>query len=68
MMNNPFQFMMGGNPMASLMQRVTQLKNSMGGDPNQHIQRLLNSGRITQADYNRANQQAEQLKRMFGQK
>jgi hypothetical protein len=61
---------MMNNPMAlnQLMQKVQQLKAQLGGDPNQQIQQLLNSGKITQADYDRAVQRANELKRMFGMK
>lgn len=60
-MNNPMM-------LNQLMQRVQQLKSRIGGDPNQQIQQLLNSGKITQADYDRAVQRANELKRMFGMK
>lgn len=61
---------MMNNPMAlnQLMQKVQQLKSQIGGDPNQQIQQLLNSGKITQADYDRAVQRANELKKMFGMK
>lgn len=52
------------NNMNSFIQRLNQLK-SMGGDPNQQIQQLMNSGRITQADYDRAVQTARQIQKMF---
>ena len=45
---------------SQLMQRVNQLKQSVG-DPNQMIQQMLNSGRVTQADYNNAVSRANQL-------
>lgn len=61
MMNNPMMF-------NQLLQKVQQLKSQIGGDPNQQIQQLLNSGKITQADYDRAVQRANELKRMFGMK
>lgn len=65
-MANPiFNQMNGGNGTNNIMQRVQQLKQQMGGDPNQHIQNLLNSGRITQAQYDRAVQMANQLRGMF---
>ena len=60
-MNNPMMF-------NQLLQRIQQLKSQMGGDPNQQIQQLLNSGKITQADYDRAVQRANELKKMFGMK
>lgn len=61
---------MMSNPMMlnQLMQKVQQLKAQIGGDPNQQIQQMLNSGKITQADYDRAVQRANELKRMFGLK
>lgn len=64
-MANPLFNMMGGGGMNPFMQRLQQLKSQMGGDPNKHIQDLLNSGKITQADYNRAVQRAEELRKMF---
>ena len=57
-MNNNFN-------MNLFFQRLNQLK-SMGGDPNKQIQQLMNSGRITQADYDNAVRQAEQLRKLFG--
>lgn len=60
-MNNPMM-------LNQLMQKVQQLKAQLGGDPNQQIQQMLNSGKITQADYDRAVQRANELKKMFGMK
>ncbi len=49
------------------MQFIEQLNNlkSRGGDPNQMIQQMLNSGRVSQAQYNQAVQMAQQLQRML---
>lgn len=57
---------MNGNNMNGFWDQLNQLKQKMGGDPNEHIQRMLNSGQITQNEYNRAVQKAEQLRKMFG--
>ena len=66
-MANPlFNMMRGNGGMNPLMQRLQQLKSQMGGDPNKHIQDLLNSVKITQADYNRAVERANELRKMFG--
>ena len=46
-------------------QRLNQLKSTFKGDPNQKIQQMLNSGQISQAQYNRAVQQAQQIQRML---
>lgn len=48
-----------------LFRSVEQLKNQLGGDPNKYIQQMLNSGRITQNQYNQAVQRAQELKKMF---
>lgn len=54
---------MNMNPM-QFMQRLNQLK-SQGGDPNQMIQQMLNSGRVTQAQYDQAVKQAQQIQQML---
>ena len=51
------------NPM-QFMQQLNQLK-SKGGDPNQMIQQMLNSGRISQSQYDAAVNQAQQIQKML---
>ncbi len=46
------------------MQQLNQLK-SRGGDPNQMIQQMMNSGRITQTQYDAAVRQAQQIQKML---
>ena len=58
-MNNPF------GQMQNLMQSFQRFKQSFSGNPNQQIQQLMNSGKITQADYNKAVQMANQFRGMF---
>jgi vancomycin permeability regulator SanA len=36
------------------------------GDPRQQVQQLLNSGKVSQSQYNNAVQMANQLQRMLG--
>jgi len=65
-MSNPlFQAMMG-NQMGSIQQMIELLKKQYPGDPNQYIQQMLNSGRISQAQYNSAVQRAQQIQQMMG--
>lgn len=47
----------------ALLQRFQQFRNSFKGDPRQQIQQMLNSGRITQAQYDQAVKTANQLYR-----
>lgn len=55
--------MMNINPM-QFMQQLNQLK-SRGGDPNQMIQNMLNSGKVSQAQYDNAVKMAQQIQQMF---
>ena len=55
-------------PQNNIMQRFQQFAQMFRGDPRQQIQQMLNSGRITQDQYNRAVQQAQQLGKMIGMK
>ena len=68
-MNNPLFNMFGGmgqgNP---ILQRFQQFQQMFRGDPRQKVQEMLNSGKITQGQYNQAVQMAQQLQRMMGMK
>ena len=48
----------------NFMNQLNELK-AKGGDPNKMIQDMLNSGRITQAQYNMAVQRAQQIMQML---
>ena len=55
---------MGGFDQNSFMKSLNELKNQVS-DPNQAIQQMLNSGKITQAQYNAAAQRAQMIMRML---
>ena len=59
---------MNPNMMNNFMQRLNYLKQTFKGDPNQKIQELLNSGKVTQQDYDNAVRKAKELQSMFGRK
>ena len=62
-MNPLFQQMKGNsNPIISQFMKFQQ---NFKGDPRAQIQEMLNSGRISQADYDRAVQMAQQLQQML---
>ena len=68
-MSNPiFQQMQPQSPMNGLMQRFQQFQQMFKGDPRQQVQNLLNSGRVSQSQYNQAVQMAQQFQRMMGSK
>lgn len=52
--------------MNGLIQRFQQFQQMFKGDPRQQIQQMLNSGKISQQQYNNAVQMAQQLQRMMG--
>ena len=72
-MNNP---LMGGRPpmtgpmgnIQQLMQQFNQFKQTFQGNPQQQIQQLMNSGRVSQEKYNWAYQQAQQFQKMLNNK
>ena len=67
-MSNPFYSVLGGGtsifPQA-LIDKFNQFKQTFRGDPRQQIQQMLNSGQITQEQYNRAAQMATQFQQML---
>ena len=57
---NPFYQAM--NPRPNMMQQFQQFMSQMQGkDPNALIQEMMQSGKITQDQYNQARQQAQQI-------
>lgn len=57
-----------GPQMGNLMQRFQQFQQMFKGDPRQQVQSLLNSGKVSQSQYNQAVQMAQQMQRMIGGK
>ena len=62
-MTNPM-FQQFGYTQNNFIQSLQQLKRQ-GGDPNQMIQNMLNSGKVSQAQYNQAVQKAQQIQQML---
>lgn len=56
--------MMGGG-MPPIVQQFLQFKQSFSGDAQAQVQQLLNSGKVTQDQYNKAVQQAQALQQML---
>lgn len=68
-MSNPiFSMMQNQAPMNGFMQRLQQFQRMLQGDPKQQVQQLLNSGKVSQAQYNQAVNLTNQLQRMIGGK
>jgi vancomycin permeability regulator SanA len=57
------------NPMGNqqnIMQRFVEFRKNFKGNPQEQVQQLLNSGKVSQAQYNQAVQMANNLRKMFG--
>ena len=59
---NPLYQQTGQN---NVMQRFLQFKQQFRGNPQEQVQQLLNSGRISQAQYDQAVQMANQFRQML---
>ena len=53
------------NPMTNLVNQLNQFRQSFSGDPKQQVQQLLNSGRMSQNQYNQLSQMATQIQNML---
>ena len=70
-MANPLYNMFGNNtpmnPMAQLVRDAKNFRKSFTGNPKDEVQRLLNSGQLSQADFNRYSQIAQQVVQAMGE-
>ena len=56
--------MPGGN-IGNMLQAFKQFQANFRGDPRQQVQQLLNSGQMSQDQYNQLSQMAQQMMNMF---
>lgn len=54
------------NPYQNMINQFNEFRNNFKGNPQQKIQQMLNSGQITQQQYNMAVQKANMIKSFFG--
>ena len=68
-MPNPLYNAMGkqSNPMADLIRQAKQFKNQVNINPRQEVERLLQTGAMSQADFNRYSQIAQQVVQAMGE-
>lgn len=64
-MNNPLFDMLGGSVLPPIVQQFMQFKQSFKGDPRQQVQQMLNSGRVSQDQYNAAVKKAQDLQKIL---
>lgn len=63
-MNNPFMNQLQAlqnNPVQFLLQRKLNVPQNIANDPNAIIQHLMNTGQVTQEQYNQANNMARRF-------
>lgn len=68
-MANPLYNAMGkqSNPMADLIRQAKQFKNQFNGNPRKEVERLLQTGQMSQSDFNRFSQIAQQVVQAMGE-
>jgi hypothetical protein len=67
MANNLFNSMRRqNNPMEQLAQQAREFKKQFTGNPRQEVEMLLQSGRMSQAQFNQYSQIAQQVAQMMG--
>lgn len=64
-MNPLFQQMMPQAPQNNMVQRFMQFRQQFKGNPQEQVQQLLNSGKVTQQQYDAAVQMANSLRNML---
>lgn len=64
-MSNPLFQTLGGGPKNMMGEFQKFIEQMQGKDPNQEIAKLLQSGRISPAQLNQAQQMAQQMQGMF---
>lgn len=64
-MSNPLFNQYGNNSYSNVIQRFNQFKQTFHGDPKQQVQNLLNSGKVSQQQYNQAVQMANSFAKLF---
>lgn len=65
MANSLYQQMNNSNNLSGLVQQFNEFRQNFQGNPQQMIQQLMQSGRMSQADYNRYHEMAQQFMRIL---
>ena len=73
-MPNPIQERMGNNPsgpfgnMQNMVNQFNQFRSQFQGDPKAQVQELLNSGRMSQEQFNQLSNLANQFQNLIGRR
>ena len=68
-MPNPLFNAMGNqsNPMADIIRQAKDFRKQFSGNPRQEVERLLHTGAMSQQDFNRFSQIAQQVVQAMGE-
>jgi hypothetical protein len=67
MANNLYNSMgIQNNPMSQLAQQAREFRKQFNGNPRQEVERLLQTGAMSQAQFNQYSQIAQQVAQMLG--
>lgn len=66
MANKLYDSMNQNNPLEQLAQQARNFRKQFTGNPRQEVERLLQTGQLSQADFNRYSQIAQQVVQMMG--
>lgn len=61
MANSIFNSMMSNNPYAGMIGQIKQFGQSIQGDPKQMVEQMLASGQMSQQEFNKYTQIAQQI-------
>lgn len=62
------QFGIQNNPLEQLAQQAREFRKQFSGNPRQEVERLLQTGAMSQQDFNRYSQIAQQVVQFMGNK
>lgn len=69
-MSNPLFNALGNNniqnPFADIIKQAQELQKTFKGNPRDEVQKLLNSGQMSQQTFNQLSQQAQQIMQFMG--
>ena len=63
---NPLYSQFGNRQPNNLIQQFMEFRKNFSGNPQEQVQQLLKSGRVSQEQYDQAVQMANQLQNMIG--
>lgn len=67
-MANPLYQQFNNDPTQAIIKQAQELRNNFQGDPREEVQRLLNSGQMSQAQFNQLMPMARKIAAMMPHK